>query len=111
MIGYQRRSLGEVSEDRVAAYWAALLDDYAAIFLFERAPTKLVGLHLGEVLTRVYEELNSSTQPADEKSVDDNTWVLRILDHLSAEDKEHLLELSRRIPAEFVQDTIKEASQ
>lgn len=111
VIGYQRRSLGRVSENRVAAYWAALLDDYAAIFLFERAPTRLVGLHLGEVLNRVYEELASSTPPPGKESIDDNTWVLRILDHLSAEDKEHLLELAKLIPAEFVQDTIKEASR
>lgn len=104
VIAYQRRSLGAVSKDRLAAYWAALLNDYSQLFIHRRAPLELVDLHSGEVLSRVYEELNSPPEEEAGASRGETASVLRILDHLAAEDKEHLLELATRIPAEFRKD-------
>ena len=104
VIAYQRRSLGAVSKDRLAAYWAALLNDYSQLFIHRRAPLELVDLHSGEVLSRVYEELNSPPEEEAGASLGETASVLRILDHLAAEDKDHLLELATRIPAEFRKD-------
>ena len=104
VIAYQRRSLGAVSKDRLAAYWAALLNDNSQLFIHRRAPLELVDLHSGEVLSRVYEELNSPPEEEAGASRGETRSVLRILDHLAAEDKEHLLELATRIPAEFRKD-------
>ena len=104
VIAYQRRSLGGVSKDRLAAYWAALLNDYTQLFLYARPPRELVGLHLGEALSHVYEQLSSPSEEDSEASLDETTMVLRVLDHLTGEDKEHLLELATRLPAEFRED-------
>lgn len=101
MVAYQTRSLGEVSGERLAAYWAALLNDYTALFLFGLPPRDLTGLHIGETLERVYEELSSASK-SDEPGMA-HASTLALLDHLAAEDKEHLLELAARVPAEFGQ--------
>ena len=101
VIAYQRRSLGAVSKERLAAYWAALLNDYTQLFIYGRAPRELVELHLGEALSRVYEQLSSPTEEETDTSLDETTMLPRVLDHLTGEDKEHLLELATRVPAEF----------
>ncbi len=102
VIAYQRRSVGQVSADRLAAYWAALLDDYTRLFLFGHPPRQLVGLHLGETLGQIYENVNSlASEPGDTGSPADLHQLLGLIDHLSTEDKEHLIELSSRIPIEF----------
>ena len=101
VIAYQRRSLGHVSAERLAAYWAALLNDYTQLFLFGRAPGQLVQLHLGETLSRIYQDLASPPEEESESASDPGTKVLKILDHLSPEDKDHLIELAMRIPVEF----------
>lgn len=101
VIAYQRRSLTQVSKDRLAAYWAALLNDYTRLFVFKSAPMELVGLHLGEILTRIYTELNSRNQGGTKTPSDEIMSVSQILDHLAVEEKEHLLELATRVPAEF----------
>ncbi len=98
VIAYQRRSLGKVSAERLAAYWAAVLNDYTQLFLFGRPPTELAELHLGEALSSIYDDLGSITEDPEEAG---EFPLLRLLDHLAAEDKEHLIELSTRIPAEF----------
>ena len=102
VIAYQRRSLGQVSSDRLAAYWAAILSDYTGLFVLGRPPNELVNLHLGEVLSKIYDELTSPTGSEGEADLDETRAVLKVLDHLESEDKEHLLELATRIPAEFV---------
>ncbi len=99
VVAYQSRSLGEVSSERLAAYWAALLNDYTALFLFRRPPRDLAGLHFGETLERLYEELSSASKSDEPGMAQAST--LALLDHLAADDKEHLLELAVRVPAEF----------
>ncbi len=102
VIAYQRRSVGQVSADRLAAYWAALLDDYTRLFLFGHPPRQLVGLHLGETLGHIYENVNSlASEPGDTGSPADLHRLLGLIDHLSTDDKEHLIELSSRVPIEF----------
>lgn len=100
VIAYQQRSLGNVSATRLAAYWAALLNDYTQLFVFGRPPTELVGLHLGETLGRIHAELTASAEKAPASEIL-ATRLRGILDHLSADEKEHLIELRERIPAEF----------
>ena len=99
VIAYQRRSLGIISKDRLAAYWAALLNDYTQLFVFGRAPRDLAALHLGKTLSLIHEKLASPTK--GEASLGEPTTMLQVLDHLTGEDKEHLLELATRVPAEF----------
>ena len=101
VIAYQRRSVGAVSKDRLAAYWAALLNDYSQLLIHRRAPRELVELHLGEALSHVYQKLSSPDEEETKSSLDRTARVLRALDHLTAEDKEHLVELATRVPAEF----------
>jgi len=101
VIAYQRRSVGAVSKDRLAAYWAALLNDYSQLLIHRRAPRELVELHLGEALSHVYQKLSSPDEEETKSSLDGTARVLRVLDHLTAEDKEHLVELATRVPAEF----------
>lgn len=100
VIAYQRRSIGSVSEDRLAAYWAALLHDYTQLFLFGRPANQLAKLHLGKTLSRIH-EVNSKEGQSGDPSSRDPGRLLGLLDHLSPEDKEHLIELSTRVPVEF----------
>ena len=97
VVAYQRHSWGPVSEHRLADYWAALLSDYTQLFVFGRAPTELTGSHLGDNLSRIYAELASSTSEV----ADETTAVLEVLDHLTTDFKEHLIELATRVPAQF----------
>lgn len=101
VIAYQRRSLGRVSAFRLAAYWAALLNDYAQLFLFGRPPTELVHLHLGETLSRIYRDLSSPEKEENDDESSAATVVSKVLDHLTADDKDHLIELAIRVPLEF----------
>jgi hypothetical protein len=101
VVAYQRRSLGPVSRERLAAYWAALLSDYTQLFVLGRAPTELTRSHLGETLDRIYEELRYASVEETGALAGETRVMLKILDHLTGEDKEHLLELATRVPAEF----------
>ena len=101
VIAYQRRSLGIISKDRLAAYWAALLNDYTQLFVFGRAPRDLAALHLGKTLSLIHEKFASPTKGEGKASLGEPTTMLQVLDHLTGEDKEHLLELATRVPAEF----------
>lgn len=101
VIAYQRRSIGSISGDRLAAYWAALLHDYTRLFLFGRPASQLAKLHLGETLSRIHEQVKSiEDEPGDPSSAEPGR-LLGLLDHLSPEDKDHLIELSTRVPVEF----------
>ncbi len=101
VIAYQRRSLGVVSSDRLAAYWSALLNDFTQLLVFRREPSHLMKLHLGEPLSRIYDEIHSPTAVENQSSIDEATMMLKVFDHLTGEDKEHLLELATRVPVEF----------
>lgn len=101
VVAYQRRSLGPVSRKRLAAYWAALISDYTQLFVLGRAPTELTRSHLGETLDRIYEELRYATAEETGALPGETRVMLEVLDHLTGEDKEHLLELATRLPAEF----------
>lgn|GEM_PF-3479815 len=95
VIAWQRRSLGAVSAERLAAYWAALLNDFTRVFLYQQPPTAMADLHLGDSLQSIYREMTSDVKSRDNQSIP------RIVDHLTAEEKDHLLELAGRVPAEF----------
>ena len=100
VIAYQRQSLGVVSAARLASYWAAALNDYTQLFVFHRRPTELAGLHLGETLLSIYDGLAAGDAQSQRAGNRDDA-LLGLLDHLAAEDKEHLIELTTRVPAEF----------
>lgn len=99
VLAYQRRSLGQVSPGRLAAYWAALLNDYTGLFAGE-SPAELGKLHLGESLERLHRDLISS-EKEDRPANPPGGRFLSVLDHLTSEDKDHLIELATRVPAEF----------
>lgn len=89
-IAYQRRSVGSVSAGRLSEYWAALLNDYTRAFLLRAQPAQIAALHIG-----------SSIQALYEASATESGTLAKALDHLSSEDKDHLVELAMRVPAEF----------
>jgi hypothetical protein len=99
VIAYQRRSVGPVSSERLAAYWSALLNDYTGLLVGE-APTELATLHLGESLERLQRDLRSRRRREGAANASEETF-LGVVDHLPTEDKDHLIELALRIPAEF----------
>ena len=99
VVAYQRRSVGPVTVERLAAYWAALLDDFSRVFLFGQAPAQLSGLHMGRVLAVLHDDLGARAEAAE--SGRQAADLPAAVDHLNAEDKEHLIELPRRVPAEF----------
>lgn len=96
VIAWQRRSLGAVSAQRLASYWAALLNDFTRVFIHRQPPTAIADLHLGDSLQSIYREMTSS-----EEHSRGNQSIPRIVDHLTTEEKDHLLELATRVPAEF----------
>ncbi len=52
---YDVRSERRVTSDLLAAYWAALLNDYWAIAFLQRPPTRLTNLHRGDALVLLFE--------------------------------------------------------
>ena len=52
---YDVRSERRVTPDLLAAYWAALLNDYWAITFLQRPPTRLTNLHRGDALVLLFE--------------------------------------------------------
>ncbi len=52
---YDVRSERRVTSDLLAAYWAALLNDYWAITFLQRPPTRLTNLHRGDALVLLFE--------------------------------------------------------
>jgi len=57
---YDARSERRVTSDLLASYWAALFNDYWAITLQHRSPSRLVNLHRGGALKRLNEVVNST---------------------------------------------------
>ena len=94
VVAYQRRSMGPVSASRLGAYWAALLNDYSRTLLFREQPHEITALHLGASLNALYENLLQKDNGAP-------IQLAAAIDHLGSEDKDHLLELATRVPAEF----------
>lgn len=93
IFAWQRRSLGTVSAGRLAEYWAALLDDFTRVLVYKQPPSAIATLHLADSLQSIYRETTSQSR--------DDDSIPRILDHLTTEEKDHLLELASRVPAEF----------
>lgn len=56
---FAKRSPRHVTPDVLAHYWAALLNDYWALAVLERAPSALIALHEADALTELYEELSA----------------------------------------------------
>ena len=52
---YDVRSERRVTSDLLAAYWAALLNDYWAISFLQRPPRRLTNLHRGDALVLLFE--------------------------------------------------------
>lgn len=60
IYAYDVRSERRVTADVLASYWAALLNDYWAIAVQNRAPMRLVNLHRGAALNLLFEIVNST---------------------------------------------------
>ena len=57
---YDVRSEPRVTADLLAAYWAALLNDYWAITFFQQPPSELAKLHRGDALMLLFRLVNES---------------------------------------------------
>ena len=83
-----------MTADRLASYWAALLNDYWAITFQHRSPSRLVNLHRGDALLLLYDLVN---QTGDEDAPNLGLAVQR----LPREIQRHLERLATAVPDDF----------
>ncbi len=88
---YDVRSERRLNTELLAAYWAALLNDYWAIAVSRVAPSHLVDLHRGDALTLLFEVVSQS-----ERS-DLRAAVLQLPGTI----RRHLERLARAVPDDF----------
>ena len=94
VYAYNVRSERRVTSDVLASYWAALLNDYWAISLQHRPPSRLVNLHRGAALKLLFEIVNakgSGQQGNSELAVE----------QLPMEIRNHLERLATAVPDDF----------
>ncbi len=91
---YDVRSERRLNSDILAAYWAALLNDYWAIALLHRAPSRLVNLHRGDALMLLFELVN---QPESAEQTDLGAAVQQLPGTI----QRHLERLARAVPDDF----------
>ena len=94
---YQRRSNRPVTPDLLAAYWSDLLSDYWSVAFQGEAATRLVGLHEGEALRALSEQLAGTSGHDAEPfaaAVRLSPPALRY----------HLWELATSVPRQFADD-------
>ena len=94
VVAYQRHSVGSVTPPRLAAYWAALLNDFTRVMVAHEPPSQLGSLYAADSLQSIYGQLQASSQRAA-------LTIPQIIDRLSDEERDHLSDLASRIPAEF----------
>ncbi len=91
---YDVRSEPRVTSDVLASYWAALLNDYWAISLQHRPPSRLVNLHRGGALKLLFEIAN----PTDS---DEKLNLGLAVQRLPAAIQSHLERLATAVPDDF----------
>ena len=91
---YDIRSEPHVSADMLAAYWAALLNDYWAITFFHQPPSRLANLHRGDALMLLFKLVNEN--PSDEPL---NLGMA--VQQLPGVVRRHLQSLARAVPDDF----------
>lgn len=97
IIGLRRRSAGEVTSERVSAYWAAIINDYFDL-ASGREPKRL-GLSGIEGVRILHRELARASQPPG-KPVSSNSLKAAI-DRLRTEERQALIDLSMYVPTRF----------
>ena len=97
IIGLRRRSAGQVTRERVAAYWAAIINDYLDL-VSAREPTRLALSGIESVRALQRELARASRPPGSPLS---SHSLNAALDRLRAEERQALIELSMHVPARF----------
>jgi hypothetical protein len=91
---YDVRSERRLNSDILAAYWAALLNDYWAIALLHQAPSRLVNLHRGDALMMLFKLVSQSES-------DRQTDLGAAVQQLPGTIQRHLERLARAVPDDF----------
>ena len=91
---YDVRSERRLNSDLLAAYWAALLNDYWAIALLHRAPSRLVNLHRGDALLLLFKLVK---RPGSDEQTDLGAAVRQLPGTI----QRHLERLARAVPDDF----------
>ncbi len=91
---YDVRSEIRVTPYVLAAYWAALLNDYWAISVLHRPPTRLTNLHRGAALMLLYEVVNTAASNQRED-------LELAIAELPVEIQGHLERLATAVPDDF----------
>ena len=94
VYAYDVRSERRVTSHVLASYWAALLNDYWAITLQHRPPSRLVNLHRGGALKLLFEIVN----PTDS---DEQLDLGLAVQRLPAAIQSHLERLAAAVPDDF----------
>jgi hypothetical protein len=94
IYAYDVRSESRVTSDVLAAYWAALLNDFWAISVQHRPPSRLVNLHRGAALKLLYEVVNTT-------NADDRENLESAIAGLPVEIQGHLERLATAVPDDF----------
>ncbi|NOX70000.1 MAG: hypothetical protein GXP15_12485 [Gammaproteobacteria bacterium] len=91
---YDVRSERRVTANVLASYWAALLNDYWAMSVQGRSPSRLVNLHRGGALKLLFESVNANDtrQSGNQESA---------VEQLPAEIQGHLERLATAVPDDF----------
>ena len=92
---YERRSGHRITTNLLAAYWSDLLSDYWSLTLNHRSPTRLVKLHEGEALLKLYSGSNNSVHRGDTAN------ITTAYQALTNQQREHLLHLAETVPKDF----------
>lgn len=91
---YDVRSERRVTSDLLAAYWAALLNDYWAIAFLHRSPSRLVNLHRGDAFVVLFNLVNRMGS-------DEPTNLGLAVRQLPGTIQGHLERLAQSVPDDF----------
>lgn len=91
---YDRRSDRRVTSEVLASYWAALLNDYWAIAVQHRPPSRLVSLHRGAALKLLFEVVHA-------EDAEQQGYSKMAFEQLPADKRKHLRGLATAVPEDF----------
>jgi hypothetical protein len=91
---YDERSDRPVTSNVLASYWAALLNDYWAIAVQHRPPSRLVSLHRGAALKLLFEVVHA-------EDAEQQGHAKMAFEQLPAEKRKHLQGLATAVPEDF----------
>lgn len=94
-LAYGVRSRGHVTADRLASFWAALLNDYWSIAREGKPPRYLIGSHGGEALESLSRGLGASPGPPDVAAIQS------AVASLTRTEREHLRSLPTTVPEDL----------